>query len=159
MEAIKASHFACSFYKKQNMSSMSQKTVPTTRQTMTRPFCCHLMKALLNQQLLCQVTHPALKASVSSITAVPTGALATWNYKHSYRRLCFCEPKNTSLQGRTILPTLEYCNSNLYTSTNVSTLITKKRGILTSLTLYMNFCHFHKLWGVSLWLLCVILCN
>lgn len=68
IEAIKATHFAYSFNKNQNMSSVSQKTVPTTRQTMTRPFCSHLIKALLNQQLLCQVTHPALKASVSSIT-------------------------------------------------------------------------------------------
>lgn len=101
------------YTKKQNMSSMSQKTVPTTRQTMTRPFCSNLIKALLNQHLLCQVTHPPLKASVSSITDY--SHRGSGNYTQSYRTLCFCQTKTSpgaSLQGRTILPTL-----NIWTQT------------------------------------------
>lgn len=89
---------------------------------------------------------PALPGNPSSTKGfcqlqhwLPTGALATWNCKQSYRRAVLLSDKKTSpgasLQGRTILPTLEYFNSNLYTFRNVYTPVTK-RVILTSSTLH-----------------------
>lgn len=121
------------------MSSMSQKTVPTTRETMTRPFCSNLIKALLNQHLLCQVTHPPLKASVSSIIDYSHRGSGNLELQTELQEAVLLSDKKTSpgasLQGGTILPTLEYLNSNLYTCRNVYTPITKS-VILTSLTLH-----------------------
>lgn len=72
IEAIRVSHFAYSLYKKpeHELSATKNSSHHQTNhdKTMTRPFCSHLIKAVLNQHLLCQVTHPPLKASVSSIT-------------------------------------------------------------------------------------------
>lgn len=162
MEAIKAPHFAYSLYKKpEHELNVIKKTVPTTRQTMTRPFCSNLIKALLNQHLLCQVTHPPLKASVSSITDYSHRGSGNLELQTELQEALLLSDKKTSpgasLQGRTILPTLEYWNSNLYISTNISTPITKRWFWL--LWHYIKFCHVHKWWCVTLWLLCVILWN
>lgn len=143
--------------KKQNMSSMSQKTVPTTRQAMTRSFCSNSIKALLNQHLLCQVTHPPLKASVSSITDYSHRALATWNYKLSYRRLCFCHIKSISwclTAGKD-----NSSNTGILKRKPLQFILPLQKGWFWLLWHYTNFCHVHKWWCVTLWLPCVILWN
>lgn len=138
IEAIRVSHFAYSLYKKpeHELSATKNSSHHQTNHDKTILFplnksCPQSTPALpgnpSSTKGFCQLHHWLFPQGLRQpgITNTTTGGCAFVRQKIS---------PGASLQGRTMLPTLEYLNSNLYTSRNVYTLITK-REILTSLTI------------------------
>lgn len=157
MEAIKAPHFAYSSIQQPEHERNVTKNCSHHQTDHDKIILFQLNKSSPQSTPALPGKPSSLKASVSSIT----------DYSHRQAEIanratggCVWSDKNTSwclTAGKDNSSNTEYLNSNLYTFRNFYTPLQKGRFWL--LWHYINFCHFHKLWCVTLWLLCVILCN